>query len=193
LIKRQRRLEAEEEANNDPDVCQLCDGPDKEGFELIQCYTEDATIEGCEKWFHYKCCGLGEIPEGDWLCQECANRQQKDIVVGLEGMELLDGHEGEEEANEEEADKEGAGTAKTTRDEEEADETEITRDSSHEDDSDFKPSNNEHQSKKRQRQKSSRKNSDGDSSDNYESSDSDISSDDEELQPPPKKKPSQSP
>jgi len=64
--------------------CQICG----EGGELLVCdHGEEASIPGCGKSFHTRCIGREAVPDGDWICQECAINADMD-EVGLRGHEF---------------------------------------------------------------------------------------------------------
>lgn len=42
-------------------------GKDIEGAQMIGCDNENCILE----WYHCKCVGIAEVPEGDWYCPEC--------------------------------------------------------------------------------------------------------------------------
>lgn len=65
----------------DADECNIC----RDGGELMICDGGD-EMAGCEKSFHTNCVGRMVTPEGDWVCQSCANAFGMD--VGLEGHEF---------------------------------------------------------------------------------------------------------
>jgi hypothetical protein len=65
----------------DADQCNIC----HDGGELMICDGGD-EMAGCEMSFHTDCVGRMIIPEGDWVCQSCANAFGMD--VGLEGHEF---------------------------------------------------------------------------------------------------------
>ncbi|KAG7369059.1 zinc finger C3HC4 type domain containing protein [Nitzschia inconspicua] len=66
---------------DDEDVCTVCHGHG----ELMVCDGGEED-DGCGKAFHAACVNRSQIPEGDWICQECAN--SFGIAVGLEGHEF---------------------------------------------------------------------------------------------------------
>ncbi|KAL3906222.1 MAG: hypothetical protein SGILL_009357 [Bacillariaceae sp.] len=68
-------------SEDDNDVCEVC----KKHGELMICDGGDED-EGCGKSFHFACVGLGAVPEGDWICQSCA--QSHGIESGIEGHEF---------------------------------------------------------------------------------------------------------
>ena len=65
----------------DTDECNIC----HDGGELMICDGGD-EMAGCENSFHTGCVGRMIVPEGDWVCQSCANAFGMD--VGLEGHEF---------------------------------------------------------------------------------------------------------
>jgi hypothetical protein len=67
--------------DNDEDLCAICE----EDGQLIVCDGGDED-DGCGKGFHIRCINRQEIPEGDWICQECA--KSCGIAVGQEGHEF---------------------------------------------------------------------------------------------------------
>ena len=70
------------------DSCQIC----HDGGHMIVCDGGDHL--GCGALFHLECIQRRDVPPGDWICQECANRNGTalgiDMEVGIEGDELLD-------------------------------------------------------------------------------------------------------
>merc|ERR1719491_1208173 len=44
-------------------------------------------LKGCGKNFHVLCVGLAEIPQGDWVCSECAKAYGYE-VIRMEGHEF---------------------------------------------------------------------------------------------------------
>eukprot|EP00529_Nitzschia_sp_RCC80_P021676 CAMPEP_0113471396 /NCGR_PEP_ID=MMETSP0014_2-20120614/16955_1 /TAXON_ID=2857 /ORGANISM="Nitzschia sp." /LENGTH=389 /DNA_ID=CAMNT_0000364027 /DNA_START=75 /DNA_END=1241 /DNA_ORIENTATION=- /assembly_acc=CAM_ASM_000159 len=55
--------------NNEDDLCCIC----RVHGELLICDGGDHT-PGCSRGFHSYCVGLETIPDGDWICQECASQ-----------------------------------------------------------------------------------------------------------------------
>jgi len=55
--------------NNEDDLCCVC----RVHGELLICDGGDRT-PGCRRGFHISCVGLETIPDGDWICQECASQ-----------------------------------------------------------------------------------------------------------------------
>jgi hypothetical protein len=70
-----------EEEDDDDDLCAIC----KEDGELVICDGGDED-EGCKKSFHIRCINRQIIPEGDWICKDCAT--SFGIAVGIEGHEF---------------------------------------------------------------------------------------------------------
>lgn len=66
----------------DESNCAIC----HDGGELLVCDGGDHD-GGCARSFHLKCIGRTTIPEGDWICQECANKANAETPVGIEGLE----------------------------------------------------------------------------------------------------------
>jgi hypothetical protein len=66
---------------DDNDVCQIC----KEHGNLMICDGGDED-DGCGKSFHAACVNREVVPEGDWICQECATSHG--IITGIEGHEF---------------------------------------------------------------------------------------------------------
>lgn len=54
-------------SEDENDVCHIC----KDGGELMIC-DGGKEMDGCGKSFHYTCTGRSALPEGDWICSECA-------------------------------------------------------------------------------------------------------------------------
>jgi len=52
---------------DEDDVCCIC----KDGGELMVC-DGGVELDGCDKTFHATCVDRDEIPQGDWVCQDCA-------------------------------------------------------------------------------------------------------------------------
>ena len=61
--------DSEGSSTTDDGVCEECGG----------CYKDESArvrktwigCDNCERWFHYTCLGLSEIPRGHWSCQYC--------------------------------------------------------------------------------------------------------------------------
>lgn len=57
----------------DMDLCFVCNA----GGELIECFAEkDGREIGCSKGAHASCIGRRAVPEGDWICTACANKEE---------------------------------------------------------------------------------------------------------------------
>lgn len=67
--------------SDDDDRCTICN----DGGELMICYGGD-EYEGCGKSFHAACVSRSQIPEGDWICQNCA--ASEGIEAGAIGHEF---------------------------------------------------------------------------------------------------------
>ena len=78
-------MDAEENENldEDDDVCCICKGTG----EVMICDGGD-HLEGCGLNFHIACVNRNQVPEGDWVCQTCANASG--LAVGKEGHEFHD-------------------------------------------------------------------------------------------------------
>jgi len=63
--------------------CHICN----DGGELMVCDGGDHEIGGCGRSFHINCVGRHEIPDGDWVCMQCAQGAGMDDV-GKEGHEF---------------------------------------------------------------------------------------------------------
>lgn len=70
-----------EDNDENHEGCVYC----KDGGELMIC-DGGAEVDGCGKSFHYECVTLPGIPEGDWICSDCAK----------EGGYTVDGRRGHE-------------------------------------------------------------------------------------------------
>jgi len=96
----------EEEEESHDDVCQICN----EDGELMIC-DGGKDMEGCGRGFHALCVGRSTIPEGDWICSDCARsggihvdgnrgyefvKKNKRRVVGLMALEDSSSSEDEE-------------------------------------------------------------------------------------------------
>ncbi|KAK3990075.1 putative origin recognition complex subunit 4 [Cladorrhinum sp. PSN332] len=67
--------ESSEEEEGDDEVCIICSKPDSEkGNEIVFC-------ENCDAAVHQECYGIPEVPEGDWICRNCA---QEDTAAAPE-------------------------------------------------------------------------------------------------------------
>lgn len=64
------------------DVCVYC----KDGGNLMIC-DGGTEMDGCGKSFHHECVDLPSIPEGDWVCSNCATEGGIE-VVGKQGHEF---------------------------------------------------------------------------------------------------------
>ena len=78
--------EAEESLGEEGEVCEVC----RTGGDLIVCDGGD-NEGGCGRAFHLECITLRTLPEGDWICKDCA--RQLGFNVGVEGHEWKDGGE----------------------------------------------------------------------------------------------------
>jgi hypothetical protein len=67
--------------DDDDDRCVIC----KDGGELMICDGGEEK-DGCGQSFHMACVGRSVIPEGDWICQACA--QSAGIEAGSIGHEF---------------------------------------------------------------------------------------------------------
>jgi len=68
-------------SEDDKDLCAVC----KEAGELMVCDGGDED-DGCGRAFHVGCINRQVVPDGDWICQECA--KSAGIQVGPEGHEF---------------------------------------------------------------------------------------------------------
>eukprot|EP00560_Eucampia_antarctica_P009067 CAMPEP_0197827816 /NCGR_PEP_ID=MMETSP1437-20131217/4518_1 /TAXON_ID=49252 ORGANISM="Eucampia antarctica, Strain CCMP1452" /NCGR_SAMPLE_ID=MMETSP1437 /ASSEMBLY_ACC=CAM_ASM_001096 /LENGTH=306 /DNA_ID=CAMNT_0043428809 /DNA_START=37 /DNA_END=957 /DNA_ORIENTATION=- len=66
---------------SDDDSCCIC----HDGGHMIVCDGGE-NARTCGKNFHPKCINHSEIPQGDWICQSCA--EGIDVIVGVEGHEF---------------------------------------------------------------------------------------------------------
>ena len=57
------------EGTTDDGVCEECGGCYKD--ESVRVRKTWIGCDNCERWFHYTCIGLSEIPPGHWSCQYC--------------------------------------------------------------------------------------------------------------------------
>jgi hypothetical protein len=59
--------------DDDDHYCIIC----RDGGDLMVCHAESSGNEtlGCGKSFHAACVGRDEIPQGDWICTDCAKKQ----------------------------------------------------------------------------------------------------------------------
>ena len=71
----------EEDDVDGDDFCSIC----RDGGELMICDGGD-EVKGCGKGFHLACVGRSKIPDGDWICSNCANACG--FNVGVEGHEF---------------------------------------------------------------------------------------------------------
>lgn len=69
--------------DDDFDACHVCG----DGGELIVCDAGDHRADSCGRSFHVHCIGREQVPDGDWICQDCAVEQ--DYRVGKEGHEFV--------------------------------------------------------------------------------------------------------
>jgi hypothetical protein len=69
------------DGDDDDDRCVIC----KDGGELMFCDGGEEN-DGCGQSFHTTCVGRSVIPEGDWICQACA--QSAGIEAGSIGHEF---------------------------------------------------------------------------------------------------------
>ncbi|RDA95087.1 hypothetical protein CP533_2093 [Ophiocordyceps camponoti-saundersi (nom. inval.)] len=74
--KRARRDEEEQEEEEGKEIrCGICLKPDsRPPNEIILC-------DNCDFASHQVCCGVPEIPEGDWLCRSCSQEEVVQMVV----------------------------------------------------------------------------------------------------------------
>ena len=94
--------EADESADEGGEVCEVC----RTGGDLIVCDGGD-NDGGCGRAFHLECIGLRALPEGDWICKECAGGLG--FEVGIEGHEWKGGGENGEASDDEVIDLDAAG------------------------------------------------------------------------------------
>lgn len=71
--------------SNDDDELELCDVC-KKGGRLLVCDGGDHQ-KGCGRPFHVGCVGREEVPDGDWICRNCA-KTTMGIKTGIEGLEF---------------------------------------------------------------------------------------------------------
>ncbi|KAK4165871.1 putative origin recognition complex subunit 4 [Cladorrhinum sp. PSN259] len=66
--------ESEEEDDDDDEVCVICSKPDSEkGNEIVFC-------DNCDVAVHQDCYGIPEVPEGEWICRNCAHEEPAPAV-----------------------------------------------------------------------------------------------------------------
>ena len=58
----------DDDASESSDTCQVCQ---KEDGTLMVC-DGGRHMEGCGRCYHAGCVGRSSIPDGDWICTECA-------------------------------------------------------------------------------------------------------------------------
>ena len=76
----------DDDDDDENDVCTICQGHG----ELMVCDGGD-RMEGCGRSFHIACIDRVVVPEGDWVCQDCANESdlREARGAGIEGYEFV--------------------------------------------------------------------------------------------------------
>ena len=96
-----------DQGQNEDDLCCIC----RDHGELLICDGGDHA-PGCSRGFHISCVGLESIPDGDWICQACASKNNIETDSG--------GHEFPVEEGLEASSDPGSPTAKDNRNDDES-------------------------------------------------------------------------
>lgn len=97
--------QAVQQEENKIDYCKMCKQPDADDEVLTTLIVCEAEIPsyyncigdyGCGKWFHVQCVERTQVPEGEWLCKDCANLswgvadEDDDPTYGNKGLEITE-------------------------------------------------------------------------------------------------------